>query len=194
MRAVGNFRKNIMNQTVKQTGQTARDLAQKIAKQIAEEPGELLKNAENQIAGEEMLAARENPQSGQKSDAQAKNREHQMEVQDKLKAGRRMEAYQRELDDMRKQDLFKDLQNKIAQGVEVPLENYAELSVEQKQVLNAQMEAVKFQKQQAKYNEQQGGLPSVISKPSRRFGAGKSQKAEAEREQTRVEKPVPPSG
>jgi hypothetical protein len=63
--------------------------------------------------------------------------------------------------------------------------------MEQKQVLKAQMEAVRIQK--LKFEIQNSvEVPAIHSKPSRRFGAG--QKQEAEKAQTRVEKPVPPSG
>jgi hypothetical protein len=118
----------------------------------------------------------------------------QQKTQDKMKSGRRMEALETELKDIRKQDLFKDLQGKISQGIEVPLEDYSELSMEQKQVLKAQMEAVKQQKLNAKYSSEKSA-PAIVSKPSRRFGAQmRGQKAEAEKQQTRVEKPVPPSG
>jgi hypothetical protein len=103
-----------------------------------------------------------------------------------------MEALNQELKDIEKQDLFKDLQGKISEGEAVPLQDYSELSMEQKQVLKAQMEAVKKQKAQAEYNQASIEVPGVNSKPSRRFGAG--QKHEAEKQQTRVEKPVPPSG
>jgi hypothetical protein len=102
-----------------------------------------------------------------------------------------MQALQSEIDDIRKQDVFKDLQSRISQGLDVPLEDYPELSMEQKQVLKAQMEAYKNQ-QQASFQANVNEVPAIHSKPSRRFGAG--QKHEAEKQQTRVEKPVPPSG
>jgi hypothetical protein len=108
-----------------------------------------------------------------------------------MKSGRRMEALTREIEDIRKQNIFKDLQRKISEGKEISLEEYPELSMEQKQVLMAQMEAVKNQKAMANKNTL-AEVPTVHSKPSRRFGAG--QKSQAEKEQTRVEKPVPPSG
>jgi hypothetical protein len=180
--------------TVQNAGQSARGLAQKIARQMAEEPLEVLKNAGGQIIGTETQKTQENSSQNQNPEDQAKIIQHQNELQDRAKSGRRMEALNQELKDIHKQDLFKDLQGKISQGIEVPIEDYPELSMEQKQVLKAQMEAVKYQKQQAEYNESQRGTPSIISKPSRRFGAERSQKAEAERQQTRVEKPVPPSG
>jgi hypothetical protein len=178
-----------MNPTAKQVGQTARDIAIKAAKQIAREPLEVLKTAGEQIVGPEAAGLQENPPA----EAPQKNFQEQQKIQDKMKASRRMEALNQELTDIHKQDLFKDLQGKIAEGIEVPLEDYPELSMEQKQVLKAQMEAVRFQKQQAEYAESQsGGSLFGSPKKGRRFGQG--QKQEAEKQQTRVEKPVPPSG
>ena len=101
-----------------------------------------------------------------------------------------MEAFMRELDEIRKQNLFKNLQAKISQGIEVPLEDYPELSMEQKQVLKAQMEAVKNQRLAAA--QPSSGLVEPTLKRGRRFGP--TQKQEAEKQQTRVERPVPPSG
>jgi hypothetical protein len=179
--------------TAKQAGQSARDLAQKIAGQMAQEPLEFLKTARDQVATPE--TSPQNPPPGQNNEIRNKARIDQEKAQDKMKSSRRMEALDQELKDIRKQDLFKDLQAKISQGIEVPLEDYAELSMEQKQVLKAQMEAVKYQKQQAAYNETQGGVAMAVAKPGRRMGARqRGQKAEAEKQQTRVEKPVPPSG
>ena len=159
-------------------------LAQKVAKQFTDESLEILKTASEQVTGNEQV---ETPQEKPHID------NGQAELQDKMRTSRRMEAYQRELDDIRKQDVFRDLQRRISEGEEVPVNDYPELSTEQKQVLNAQMEAVKFQKKQAEYAESQsGGRLFGSAKKSRRMGQG--QKQEAEKHQTRVEKPVPPSG
>lgn len=174
--------------TAKQAGQTTRDLAQKIARQMAQEPLEVLKTARNQVALPEKVAPVSQPsQNGENSE---KTSGDQQKLQDNMRSTRRMEALNQELKDIRKQDLFKDLQNKISQGVEVPLEDYPELSMEQKQVLKAQMEAVKAQ--ESRISNQESGVIETHSKRGRRFGQG--QKQEAERQQTRVEKPVPPSG
>lgn len=176
------------------TTKSARDLAQQIAKQMAREPLELLKNASSQVTGAEVSKPQESGEAPpQTSEDQKKLIGHQQELLDKSKSTRRMEALERELTDIRKQDVFKDLQGRIAQGEEVPLEDYAELTMEQKQVLKAQMEAVKFQKKQAEYNaSQEGGSLFGSSKKSRKMGS--SQKQEAEKQQTHVEKPTPPSG
>jgi len=177
--------------TAKQAGQTARDLAQKIAKRMAREPLEVLKKAESQVTGSEEQKPQEMSPQSQSTDTQAKIIERRGQFQDKIKSTRRVEAYQRELDDIRKRDLFKDLQRRISEGEEIPLEDYPELTMEQKQVLKAQMEAVR---REATRREAAGQnvLEVPGSKRGRRFG--QTRKQEVERQQTRVEKPVPPSG
>lgn len=176
------------------TTKSAKSLAQDIARKMAQEPLEILKNASSQVTGQEVAKPQENYSQPQTPDDQKKLINSQQELQDKMKSSRRMEAFARELEDMHKQDLFRDLQGKISEGIEVPLEDYSELTMEQKQVLKAQMEAVKFQKDQAEYNQSQaeGGSLFGSSKKNRKMGGG--QKQQAQKEQTRVEKPVPPSG
>lgn len=173
------------------TTKSAQDIARNIAKQITNEPFEILKDAASQVSGVENNKPQENGQSGRSMDKNQKNDDFQKELKDKSFADRRMQALQNEIDDIRKQGIFKELQEKISQGEDVSLEDYPELSMEQKQVLKAQMEAVKFREQQARYNASISEVPAVNSKPSRRFGAG--QKHEAEKAQTHVEKPVQPS-
>lgn len=175
---------------VQNTAKNAQDLAQKIARQVAQEPLEILKGAKDQMIGVETTRQPENKTPEQSSGQQEKIIEQQ-KIQDNLKSQRRMEAYQRELEDIRKQDLFKSLQEKISHGIIIPLEDYPDLSMEQKQVLKAQMEAFKNQlaKQQA---AGQKTLEIPVSKKSRRFGT--TQKQEAQKQTTHVEKPVPPSG
>ena len=163
-------------------------LAQKIARQIAQEPLEILKTASSQVAGTEVPKPQENYQQPQKSDNQQKQIQNQQEQHDKMQSSRRMEAYQRELEDIRKHDVFKKLQERISQGEQIPLQDYPELSMEQKQVLNAQMEAVRMQMT----NNQMTNDKLII--PGSKRGRQMGQKQEAEKQQTRVEKPVPPSG
>jgi len=174
---------------VQNTAKTAQDIAQKIARQVAQEPLEILKDARDQIARPE-TSRQPNDQTARQPEDQQKL-EEQQKIQDSMKASRLMEAFQRELEDIRKQDLFKSLQEKISQGIVIPLEDYSNLSMEQKQVLKAQMEAVKNQiaRQQS---SGQNSLEIPVSKKSRRFGS--SQKQEAQKQTTHVEKPVPPSG
>lgn len=172
------------------TTKSASDLAQKIARQIAQEPLEILKIAREQTVGVETTGQPDSRTTGQPVEQQ-KKLEEQQKLQDHLKSTRRMEAFQRELEDIRKQDLFKSLQEKISQGIEIPLEDYSQFSMEQKQVLKAQMEAVRNQKARQQASGQ-NSLEIPNSKKGRRFGS--TQKQEAEKQTTRVEKPVPPSG
>lgn len=176
------------------TAKNTQQLAQDLAKQIAREPLEILREAGKQIVGgEQAIKSQDIIQTPniQNPESRPKNTHYQNELQDKAKSSRRMEALNQEIADIRKQDLFNDLQSRIAEGEDVSLENYTELSMEQRQVLKAQEEAVKNRIDK----EQNTGLnevPAIHSKPSRRFGAG--QRHEAEKQQTRVEKPIPPSG
>jgi len=184
-----------MNSTAKKAGQSAGDLARKIAKQMAQEPLEIAKNVGTQIAGTETQKPQENLTQSQTTENNASSLQELNSTQDKIKSGRRMEALEQEIKDIHRQELFGDLQSRISQGEEIPLPDYSELSMEQKQVLKAQMEAVKYQKKQVAINQSQGGVPVTSSKPGRRMGAGlRGRKAEAEKQQTRVEKPLPPSG
>ncbi len=165
---------------------TAQDLAKKIASQMAQEPLEILKTAKEQTTGEKTSVPEHQTQT---SSDQTKIIENQKKIQSEISANRRMEALNRELEDIRKQEIFKSLQRRIAEGEEVPLEDYPELSMEQREVLKAQMEAVKRQQLLAISDQ---SLVEPTAKKGRRFRAG--QREEAEKQQTRVEKPVPPSG
>lgn len=167
----------------------AQKSAKSIAKQIAHEPLEILKEAKEQTLGQESSSEPLNPD---RHEEQQKQVDEQREISDKLKSGRQMEALNRELADIQKQDLFKDLQARIAQGEELPLEDYPELSIEQKQVLNAQMQAVRAQMENAKLENGKSLAEPATRKGRQLFNFGK--KTQVQREQTHVEKPVPPSG
>jgi len=172
------------------TAQTTKNLAKQIAKQMAREPLEVLKTARGQVTGETVKPPESSPQASA-PDVENKIVQNKQELADKIKGGRQMEAFLRELEDIRKQNIFGQLQRRIAEGEEIALSDYTGLSMEQKQVLNAQMEVVKNQIEMQK-NSAGKTLEVPVSKRGRRFGP--TQKQEAEKQQTRVEKPVPPSG
>lgn len=173
---------------VHSAGKSAKDLAKQIAKQVAREPSEMLKSAREQTFGTEVQKPVESPQT--EKPVQTSGPLPSQEDNDKLKSGRRLEALNKELDDMHKQTVFRQLQAKIMNAEEVPLEEYTELTLEQKQVLKAQMEALKMQKLR------EANQTPVLQEPSLKKGRGfgPTRKQEAEKQQTRVEKPVPPSG
>lgn len=180
-----------MTNLAQDTTNSAKSLAKQIAKQMAREPLEILKDAREQTTGQELSGQPDNPYPST-PDNQKQPVEHQNKLQDQMKNSRRMEALNRELDDIHKQERFSDLQKRISEGEGIPLEEYPELSMEQKQVLNAQMEAVKNQIA-AQNSQSQGGLIEPAAHKGRQlFNFGKKQAMK--NEQTRVEKPVPPSG
>ena len=168
----------------------AQDLSRKIARQVAQEPLEILRSAKKQVSGES-LTNREQSTHAQPPETPEKNETQELKNKDSLRSSRTLEALDRELEDIRLDKLIKELQRKIAEGEEVYLGNYPELSLEQKQVLNAQVEAVKRQKALSL----QEATPLVEPKTKTPRGSwlfgGKSQ---AEKQKTRVEKPLPPSG
>ena len=176
----------MLNQTKKQ----AQDLSKKIAKQIAREPLEVLKSAAGQLNGEQM-AYYEGKFKEEAKEEKKDNKTEELKNKDKAQASRTLQALEREIKDIRLDKLIKELQRKIANGEEISLESFSELSPEQKQVLQAQMEAVK-QKQVTRDKEQ---APLVEPKSKRARGSWLfGGKMAAERQKTHVEKPLPPSG
>ena len=165
----------------------------KSAQQMAQEPLELLKSAAKQITGVENLP-NPNPKEQQEKQKESGDGVPQDEQNYKKKVaeqdGRHLEALESELKDIRRQKLFNELMSRIQSGEDIPLEEFSELSFEQKDVLKAQMEVVK--KQRVMQANQSSGIPMPESKRGRKMGGG--QKGAAKKEETRVEKPVPPSG
>lgn len=159
----------------------------KSAQQMAQEPLELLKSAAKQINPEELGYKDKNDESEQSTlsnVSQEENYKKQVAEQD----GRHLQALESELKDIRRQKLFNELMKRIQSGEDVPLEEFTELSYEQKDVLKAQVEAVRTRNSQPVTNQ----LPGLSLKRGRKMSGG--QKGAAKKEETRVEKPVPPSG
>lgn len=168
------------------TAQTTKNLAQQIAKQVAQEPFEILKTATGQLVGSERA---------QENDMQSEPvKRHEVDDNklqaDRLRSARQVEALNREIVDIKKQDLFKDLQKKIADGEEIYIENYPELSSEQKDVLRALVEVAK--NREVRQSGKDEFTEPAAKKGRQLFNFGK--KTAMKREQTHVEKPVPPSG
>jgi hypothetical protein len=180
-----------MTNLAQDTTKSAKNLAQQIARQMAREPLEILKDVREQTTGQE-FSGQPNNQQSKAPENQTKEVDHQNELQDKMKATRRMEALNRELDDMYKHDKFSELQKRISEGEAISLEEYPELSLDQKQVLKAQMEAVRNQINAQRSQSQNVLVEPATHKGRQLFNFGKKQSMK--NEQTRVEKPVPPSG
>ena len=161
------------------------------AQQMAAEPLELLKAAKAQIAGGE-LDYSQNPEDQQQlQDQQKAQQNEQLKQQVAVADNRNLEALQSEMGDIRRQKLFDKLLAQIQNGEVVPIEEFQELSHEQRDVLKAQAEAVAKQRIQ---QQTQQGLVEPGLKRSRKFGGFGKRKNAAEQQQTRVEMPLPPSG
>lgn len=174
------------------TVQPAKSLAQTIAKQIAQEPWEILKQAGSQVAGTEQP---QNPDTqegvGREGTPEQQQNEKLLAERDRVRSQRLIEALTAELRDKTKGDLIKNLQEKIARGEDVYLDNYPSLTIEEKEFLKKQMEAVRIQKAQTA--RQTPSLIEPASKKGRRlFDFGK--KTQMQRQQTQTERPLPPSG
>jgi len=144
---------------VADSAKSAKSLAQQVARQMAREPLEVLKEAGQQVAGTEELISQET--AVPKETGILPEEKARIESQ----GARQLAALEEELKDIRIEKGRKELI--------------------QKEEERAQAIAQENQKNEA--------LPAIPAKRSRRmFGFG--QKAQAEKQKTRIEKPLPPSG
>jgi hypothetical protein len=169
-------------QVVKQTKQ----LGSHVVKQMATEPLEVLKSAGSQVTGSEARSSR----PAKERDIPAKdliNLESNALKKSKTKGASKskqqldsesrklLETNRQELEMIRKQKVYEDISKRIAQGEDVPLENITELTIEQKQVLKAQKEAIK---KRAEMENQEKPLVVPQSKKSRGLMPGMKGKLE----------------
>ena len=152
----------IKSQVAKQT----KTLAQQIAKQVAQEPLEVLKAGTPQVAGMEKGAAQP-PRQGQVAQAQPATAPVDIEAlkqQDQARSRQLHENLEREIKEIREKE-------------------------QQKRILQAQVQA----QAEVSPEEKIKPLAQPGSRPSRKlFSFGP--KADAERKKTRVERPLPPTG
>lgn len=165
-------------------GKSTQQLAQDAVRKVAAEPWEILKTARSQVAEKPQEQIQAKKEQSPSDEAEKLNQK------DKAVSVRQIEALEKEISDIEKDKLLKELQRKISQGEEIYLEEYPQLSPDQKQVLQAQIEAVKIRNQQLTTEKP---LQEPAPRKGRRlFSFGR--KTQAERQQTRVERPLPPSG
>ncbi len=145
---------------ISDTTKSAKQIAQQVAKQMAQEPLEILKKGTEQIT-----ATQNQPETYEPGSEAAKTAvppEEKAKIQ--AQGQRQIQALETEIREIRN-------------------------AKKQKEQAREQQELVQ---QDAKAKEEKP-LLVIASKHSRRF-AGFGQKAQAEKQQTRVEKPLPPSG
>lgn len=162
----------------------------KSAQQMAQEPLELLRSAAKQVTGVENLPNTnpEAPKEQPKPDNEVPQEEQKYKKQIAEQDGRHLQALESELKDIRRQKIFNEAMKKVQNGEDIPVEEFVELTYEQKDVLKAQIQAVKNRNSQQTVSS----VDMPTAKKGRKMGGG--QKGAAKKEETRVEKPVPPSG
>lgn len=174
-----------MNTATQQVKQNIKKMAQ----QFANEPLEILKTARHQISPEDRGYEDKSNESKQQNTNPDLSQEESYKKQLAEQDGRRLEALQAEILDIQRQRIYKELLARIQSGEDVPIEDFQELSYDQREVLKAHLESV-----ESRNSQQAASTPLVepVSRKSRRMGGG--QKQSAQKQTTRVEKPVPPSG
>lgn len=173
---------------VKSAGKQSKQAAKKIARQMAQEPLEVLKTAGSQVSGQEKsppTSSEENEQKPQSKDGKTPPNEGNL----KMQSQRYLDAHRKELGEIRKQETYEELQRRVAEGEDVPVENYGELSSEQKEVLKAQIEVMK------KRAEEEGGdKPLIEPTGKRKRGVMAGMSGKIEKMKKRREIRMPPSG
>ncbi|MDO8341015.1 MAG: hypothetical protein Q7T59_03505 [Candidatus Woesebacteria bacterium] len=160
----------------------------KSARVISDEPLEILKNAKDQITGsEDYFSENEKNNEMFENDSSVRDEEQQYKTKVFEQDGRHLEALETELKDIRRQKLFNEIMQKIQDGINVSVEEFSELTYEQREVLKAQVEVAKNKKIQSL--NQNNGLIEPASKKGRRLGVF-GQKQAAEKQTTRVENPI----
>ena len=171
---------------LKSTGKQSKKTVQQIAKQMAREPLEILKTAGSQVGGKEKSVSNNQTQPTSRTQSKGKHQQNGVpsEMELEMKSERLLRANREELDQIRKGKVYADIQKRISEGEEVPLENISELSMEQKQVLKAQMEAIKMRK--AKQQEKQFVAP--VGKQKRGILPGMKGKIQKMKRKTELRK------
>ncbi|AKM83380.1 hypothetical protein A2422_04190 [Candidatus Woesebacteria bacterium RIFOXYC1_FULL_31_51] len=169
------------------TAQSFKQAIKKSARTIGDEPLEILKNARDQVTGsEDYFSGNEKTNEVSKDDSAIRD-EEQYKKKVSEQDGRHLEALEVELKDIRRQKLFNEIMQKIQDGIDVSVEEFSELTYEQREVLKAQIEVIKNKKIQSL--NQNNGLIEPASKKGRRLGIF-GQKQAAEKQTTRVENPI----
>ena len=151
---------------ISDTTKTAKNLAKQIARQAVREPIEILKSAGTQVAGQENTPSVRPTQEGQTTSSGPTETSSRDKAKVQAQSQRMLQALETELADIKKTN-----------------EHEKMVEVQQQQV----------EEQKKKEEAAKNPSLSITSKPSRRIGA-LGQKQAAQKQTTRVEKPIPPSG
>ena len=166
----------------------SKKLAVTTAKQMAHEPLEVAKSAGRQITGLETSGQPFQRPSSEQPSSPSLNQPDEQKI--KEKGERVLQALESELKDIRIQNLFDDVQRKIAYGESVNLQSYPELSQEQRGALEVQMNAIQAQKANAETESRT--LTEPKTKRPRKFLAG--MQGQVDKLKRKAEIRMPPTG
>lgn len=172
---------------VKSAKKSAADEARKIAKQVAREPLEVAKSAGRQAAGVESQPVQQQPPAVAGKQPEGVSPQEEQKIRER--GQRVLQALESELGDIRRRKAFEGVQRRIAGGETVNLASIEGLSPEQKNALNAQMQAAKAQRESAKASEP---LAEPQTKQRRNIFSG--MKGKVSRLKRKTELRLPPTG
>lgn len=176
----------------KSVTKTIKGIGKSSAKRVLQESLEVLKESKKQVLSDEnepQPEVRNDITNRDQKDGLPEDYEKMVKTRDK----QRLEQLDRRIQDIRRQKLVEDLQKRISGGEDVSLVDYPELGWEQRQVLQAQMQAVKARKMQA-IRARDGGVIEPEPKRKRGLFRGRGMKSRAEKLKRKSEIRMSPSG
>lgn len=139
-------------------------LHQKVLSQIVEETEKTFESAKSQVLPQKKEIPTKKEQEGLKESREEK----QIEARSRML----LQKLRAELEEIRREKIFNELSKRVSQGEEINLSLYPNLTIEQRQVLKAQMEAIKRKKEELEKSEQKEDIQEPTTKrPRGLFGA-----------------------
>ena len=161
----------------RQIKKTAKDEARKVARQIASEPFEIIREASRKSVGVEIFPDSEQQKKDPDSKQVDKSKEENIKKEDEAKKIRLHAAYIRELEDIKKEKKLSELQEKIQLGEDITQADLEGLSIDERQVIVAQIEVMQTRKAAQKAKDD-NRLVIPQSKPKRGAFSGRIKKME----------------
>ena len=175
---------------------TTKSLGKSAAKKVFEESLELIQESRKQILNERNNPSPQAPQGlpgNMAGKGMGSKLPEDYERRVKGEEKRKLEDLDRRIQEIRKQKLVEDLQKRISAGESINLVDYPELGWEQRQVLQAQMQAIKTRKLQIA-QEGEDNLSEPGTKRKRGIFRGRGMKSKVEKLKRKSEIRMPPSG
>lgn len=174
-----------MNTIASTVKKTSKQIAIDAARKLAQEPVEILRDIPDQILGIERKVESKPQQNSQGGGENLKD----LDAKDRQKAKRISSALTAEMEDIRRQNIFDELQKKVSRGELVTQAEMSPLTYSERDMLVGQMEMIKMQNQNASRG-------TILTEPpsKRRRGLFSGMKTRLSRMERKTENRMPPSG